>query len=130
MFDYDDYLAKNNALSFEEALVLYNKIQGSADSTDDDFNFLWSSVIEAASEYVKKRNDWLSYTKEQKQQMDASRTALHNGFMATLQPLARYMEKMSWDASWYEELVNVEQARQKQGDFAGYLLCFGCLKAR
>lgn len=130
MFNYDDYLVEKNTLSFEEALVLYNKIHGSADSTDEDFNFLWSSVIESASEYVKKRNDWLSYTKEQKQQMDASRTALHNGFMATLKPLARYMGQMSWDASWYDELVNVEQARQKQGDFAGYLLCIGCLKAR
>ncbi|CAM3223962.1 hypothetical protein [Vagococcus fessus] len=130
MFDYQEYLEKGNALSFEEALEMYNKIHGSADSEDEDFNFLWSSVIEAASDYVKKRNDWLTYTIEQKQQMDASRTAQHNAFMATLQPLARYMTMKEWDATWYDTLINVDHERQKQGDFAGYLLCIGCIKAR
>lgn len=132
MFDYENYLAKEDSLSFEEALKIINQFFAVADFSDDIIKELFEDILEAGSKYVKMRNDWNFFSKEEKEQKDAYRTSLHNNFLTTLTPLARYMEKEGADISWYEELTEKKEipSRKRLGDFSGYLLLVGTLKAR
>lgn len=131
MFSYEKYLEKQDSLSFEKALEIYNKIMNSADIDDDDFKELWDDVISYASEYVKIRNEWNMLTRDNKNLKDSLRTSKHNAFISTLTPLERYMKLKGWDTSWLSDLGSTDDKNRKRlGDFAGYLLCIGTLNAR
>ncbi|WP_125981284.1 hypothetical protein [Loigolactobacillus iwatensis] len=131
MFNYDEYLKNQDSLSFEEAVAIYNEIMRSADINDSTFKELWNDVIESASKYIQIRNEWLFLSQGEKVAKDSLRTAQHNSFMATLSPLERYVEMQSWDTTWVADLGKIENENRKRlGDFAGYLLCIGSLKAR
>ncbi|PIO82829.1 hypothetical protein BSQ39_04185 [Loigolactobacillus backii] len=131
MFNYDEYLKNQDSLSFEEAVTIYNEIMKSADINDSTFKELWNDVIESASKYIQVRNEWLFLSQGEKVAKDSLRTAQHNSFMATLSSLERYMEMQSWKMTWVADLGKIENENRKRlGDFAGYLLCIGSLKAR
>ncbi len=66
MFSYDKYLENKDSLSFEEALVIYNKIMSATEKDDKVFKELWNDVISYASDYVKIRNQWNHLSKENK----------------------------------------------------------------
>lgn len=131
MFSYDKYLENKDSLSFEEALVIYNKIMSASEKDDKVFKELWNDVISYASDYVKIRNQWNQLSKENKISKDSIRTSRHNAFISTLTPLERYMKLQGWDSTWLQDLGSVEpKNRQRLGDFAGYLLCIGTLRGR
>lgn len=131
MFNYDEYLKKQDSLSFEESLIIYNKIIGSNNTNDSIFNELWSDLVSNANSYVLIRNQWSTLSQEEKTLKDSSRTAQHNSLIATLSPLERYMKKNGWDTTWVDNLGGLSaENRKKIGDFAGYLLCIGSLKSR
>ncbi len=131
MFSYDKYLENKDSLSFEEALVIYNKIMSATEKDDKVFKELWNDVISYASDYVKIRNQWNHLSKENKISKDSIRTSRHNAFISTLTPLERYMKLQGWDSTWMQDLGSAEpRNRQRLGDFAGYLLCIGTLRGR
>lgn len=131
MFIYEKYLQNPDSLSFEMAIDIYNKIISSADIKDEDFKELWGNVILYANEYAKIRNDWNSLSREEKRLKDFSRTSKHNAFISTLTALERYMNMKKWNASWMSDLGFADNTNRKRlGDFAGYLVLIGTLKAR
>lgn len=131
MFSYEKYLENKDSLSFDEALVIYNKIMIASEKDDKVFIELWNDVISYASDYVKIRNQWNQLSKENKISKDSIRTSRHNAFISTLTPLERYMKLQGWDSTWMQDLGSAEpRNRQRLGDFAGYLLCIGTLRGR
>ncbi|MFD1317554.1 hypothetical protein [Loigolactobacillus zhaoyuanensis] len=131
MFNYDEYLARQDSLAFEAAVTIYNKIMSSVDTNDSIFKELWNDVIVNASKYIQIRNAWLLLSYSDKVAQDDLRTTQHNAFIATLTPFKRYMDIKGWDSTWVADLGGIESDNRKRlGDFAGYLLCIGSLQTR
>lgn len=129
MFDYHNYLKQPDALSFDEALALYQAIYGVLENPDADLHELWQEVITAALAYTKMRTEWNFWSSEEKAAKDPLRTSLHNTFIINLTAFHRFCGKLELDDSWLAKLGPVEQ-RKKWGDFAGYLVCMETIRGR
>lgn len=129
MLIYDDYLKKNDSLSFEKALVIYNSIFKVFEKDDEYLHELWQEVIDSAVAYSKMRIRWNYFSKEEKQEKDTLRSNLHNTFIINLKAFHRLAEKLGLESDWLEKLGPSED-RKRWGDFAGYILCFENIKAR
>ena len=131
MFNQEAYLQKQDHLSFEQAVAIYNELLSAADLEDADFLDMWADVRDAASAYIKIRSDWNWMTSDEKLAADTTRTRKHDGFIQTLVPLLSYMSQRGWDVSWATDLGGLESGNRKRlGDFAGYLFAIGSLQAR
>lgn len=129
MFNYSTYQTLPDALTFEQALALYNEIHIPETETDADFQELWQDVVRSAVTYVGDRNQWQLMTTAEKAAFDHRRTLDHNSYMATVVALGRYCNRQ-WQTDWLTKLGTPEQNRKRFGDFAGYLVLFGNLSAR
>lgn len=131
-FEYQQYLTKSDALSFEEAQTIFKDMLIQFDESIDDFAEILSDVFDAANKYVNMRNKWITFTKDEKLEKDPLRTNLHNDFILTLKMLKRFEEQINLDTTWFENLTlgKDDQLRKRIGDFAGYIVLFNTLNAR
>lgn len=75
MFDYNIYLQKNDPMSFEEALGIYNTIFNVLECKDEYLHELWKEVIDSALVYSNMRTNWDYFSREEKQEKDKLRTS-------------------------------------------------------
>ncbi|MDT2739248.1 hypothetical protein [Enterococcus canintestini] len=130
-FTFENYLQQDSAMRIDEALEIYNGIMGQADKEDEDFRTLWEDLIDEASKYVIVRSKWALQTQDERISVNASRSAQHNAYMSTLEPMIRYVYKKSdQDFEWGNLLGDRKKNRKRWGDFAGYLLLFNTLGNR
>lgn len=126
--NYEEYLKRaNNTLSFEDANRLLSDIQSGVDAFDKDASELYCDWLEAAFTYASVRSGWLMLSKEQKMENDAARTAKHDTVIIRLNVLARYLQSVGKNVSWYDELGD---SRKRIGDFACYVALIYGLNAR
>lgn len=81
----------------------------------------------AAVLYAHQRAMWALASKEERREMDASRTAAHNAFIDACNILSRAMTRSGEDASWRTALGD---DRKVIGDFACHLHCLLAISAR
>ncbi|MGX7263385.1 hypothetical protein [Enterococcus crotali] len=129
MLDYTAYLQKNDSMSFEEALEIYNSIFNVLECKDEYLHELWKEVIDSAIVYSNMRTNWNYFSREEKQEKDKLRTSCHNTFMINLKTFYKLSEQLELDTSWIEKLGSSED-RKRWGDFAGYILCLENIRAR
>lgn len=125
---YEEYLIKSNdAINFEQANVLFEKMQTALESTDEDAKELFDDFLEAAIEYASIRSKWLMLSKKEKMDSDKSRTLKHDTLIIRLNVLIRYLDKIGRNVSWKDELGD---SRKRIGDFACYIALLYGLSAR
>ncbi|EOL50378.1 hypothetical protein [Enterococcus caccae] len=120
---------KNDSISFEEALGIYNSIFYVLECDDEYLHELWKEVIDSALIYVSMRVNWNYLSREEKSEKDQLRTSYHNTFMINLKVFHKLGEQLDLDTSWRNKLGSPED-RKRWRDFAGYLICIENIKAR
>lgn len=125
---YEKYLNKSNdTINFEQANILFEKMQTALESTDEDAKELFDDFLEAAIEYASIRSKWLMLSKKEKMDSDKSRTLKHDTLIIRLNVLIRYLDKIGRNVSWKDELGD---SRKRIGDFACYIALLYGLSAR
>lgn len=139
-FDY--YLTLNESMDFETMKSIHHEILSQADTQDEDFKWIWNDCIHYAIEYSHIRSQWFFMSKEEKQNIDASRTSLHNNLIGCFLSLERLFEQSGWQSErWTEQLFlqqkiekrtkeDVQSHRKRIGDFANYLAFVYALNGR
>lgn len=79
---------------------------------------LLTDVFRAAIRYSQIRAEWMLMTVEERREVDARRTAVHNAFIDALNILSRAMKKAGLDNEWRRLLGD---DRKEIGDFACFL---------
>lgn len=130
MFDYQEYLKKNDAITMEQALEIYTKISESIDPGDQDGVEIMGEFLAAAVKYAGIRAGWNMLSREEKADTDANRTACHNMVISHLNVLSRYLALNGKDTSWRDELGDEKEYRKRIGDFACYAALMEGLDAR
>lgn len=130
MFDYQEYLRKNDAISMEQAAEIYKKICESLDPGDQDSAEIMGEFLAAAVRYAGIRAGWNLLSREEKADTDANRTACHNMVISNLNVLSRYMALKGKDTSWRDELGDEKEYRKKIGDFACFVTLMEGIDAR
>lgn len=90
-FDY--YLTLNESMDFETMRSIHHEILSQADTQDEAFQWIWNDCIHYAIEYSHIRSQWPFMSKEEKQNIDASRTSLHNNLIGCFLSLERLFEQ-------------------------------------
>ena len=118
---YEMYLdhPAGNILKVEDALDIYTRMAQSIKQCklEDKMDF-WNDCIGKAFEYAYVRNRWELMSREERMEIDSSRTAMHNGFITSLNILARIAGNEGVDNSWREDLG---EERKRIGDFACFI---------
>lgn len=130
MFDYHEYLRKNDVIAMEQAAEIYRKICDSLDPDDEDGMEILGEYLAAAAKYAGIRAGWNRLSREEKVDTDANRTACHNKVIFHLNILSRYLASKWKDTSWRDELGDEKENRKKIGDFACYVALMEGLDAR
>ena len=130
MFIYEEYLKKEDALSVDQAVKIYQAIGESLDPNDEDSMEIWGEYLAAAVKYSGIRAGWNQLSREEKADTDDNRTACHNKVIFHLNILSRYLASKVKDTSWREELGDEKENRKKIGDFACYVALMEGLDAR
>lgn len=115
-FVYERYLKEPNAISFEEAMKIYEEIIAQAPEENEMFDKAWDEAIEKMTAYADLRAHW-KITPKSERDNDA-RTVKHDSVISSLNQLAQVMKELKLDASWREELGD---QRKRIGDFACYV---------
>ncbi len=118
---YEKYLKHpaGNVLTVEEALKIYDELVESFEKCqlEDKMDF-WNDFLKQAAEYAYVRNMWEHMDREEKIATDQSRTLKHDGFITSVNVLARIALKEGFDNSWRERLG---EERKRIGDFACFV---------
>ena len=132
MLGYEDYLKSNKSISFEEALNLHNQMLEEIGS-DEMAVELYKSLSAKASRYSGFRSEWVTLSKEQKMDIDSSRTSCHDAMIIEFNKLARYLRSVGREAEWRDNLGEEKDDpynRKKIGDFGCFIAFINALNAR
>jgi hypothetical protein len=124
---YNEYLEEKNTLGFEEAAKIYEELIESALRKNEDYEYLWNSVILKATKYAGIRAEWLSMSRENKIDTDSFRTSKHNVLIDAFNILARYSEENGGSTVWRTMLGD---NRKRIGDFGCFIVYLRALSAR
>lgn len=124
---YEEYLSKNDSLTFENAMQILEKIEADLDKNDEDAKDLFNDFLEGAIAYANVRAGWLLLSNDEKMDQDKARTLKHDSVINRINILARFYEKFGKDISWRTELGD---ARKRIGDFACYVAWIYGIRAR
>ena len=86
MMGYEDYLKSYKSISFEEALKLHNEMLEEI-GADEMAVELYKSLSAKASRYSGFRSEWVTLSKEQKMDIDSSRTSCHDSMIVEFNKL-------------------------------------------
>ena len=132
MNGYDDYLKSNKSISFDEALKLHKQMLEEI-GTDEMAVELYKSLSAKASRYSGFRSEWVTLSKEQKMDIDSSRTSCHDAMIIEFNKLARYLRSVGREAEWRDALGEEKDDpynRKKIGDFGCFIAFINALNAR
>lgn len=112
-------------LTYKEAQSIYASMLAGLNQADEDHVSLFDDLINRACRYAAIRAGWLSLSREQRMDQDASRTIAHDAFITSVDIVAR----LEGDAGteWRSALGD---NRKRIGDLACYIACFRGLAAR
>ena len=138
---YKEYMGQPDALGFEEAMEIYEKITAQLNMENEDDREMWADYRQAAGNYAAIRAKWPLLSMEDKMETDAARTAAHNRSITALNLLARWYLRTGRDSAWRTQLGDVswqkpgydvanEIHRKKIGDFNCYVALVLGLGAR
>jgi hypothetical protein len=139
---YENYLQQSEALSFNEMATIHQAILANADTRNEDFNEIWTELLQHASRYTVIRAEWLQLSVEQKAEKDPQRTNIHNTIIDHFILLEHIFELNNWDSrAWTENLFLQEEKlqrtrsdvnihRKRIGDFANYLVFVSAVNGR
>lgn len=130
MINYETYLNEKNILTFEESLEIYNQLAIENDFNDETTKMLWNKLIESAVSYAAIRSRWHLYSREERMEKDAGRTASHNAFISSLNMFCRFQQKNGLSTAWREKLGDEKDCRKKIGDFACFIAYIYGINAR
>ena len=119
-------LIPENALTFEEASAIWQKLTNALDLRDEDQAEFFMEMKTKAVRYAHIRAGWSLLTKEEKQEKDSARTAAHDSFITAMRILSRLTAETGTD---WPDLLNLSD-RKRVGDFACYLAMSLGLKSR
>lgn len=120
IYTYSDFLKDKTALTFEEAGEIYNNLVSSLNTKDPDFLENWTTLIELAAQYTELRVRSETIPLPKREQNDISRKSTHKAFISQLKVIKYFSENDGKNTNWFDQITN---DRQRQGDFANYLLC-------
>ena len=129
---YNEYLAMDNSLSFEEMQQIHAEMMATI-GNDMDAIELYEELVIAANKYNAFRAAWCVWSREEKLDKDASRTACHDSMIVKFNQLARYLKMQGKDTAWRDKLGYVEDDpynRKVIGDFACYIVFVNSICAR
>lgn len=114
-------------MEYEKAVRIYNTLTQTSMKNEPDYAELYDDFKRYAVEYARIRVNWYMADREKRIEDDKRRTSLHNALIASINSLARYMERRGQDISWRTEMGD---DRKEIGDFACYYHCFMGIEAR
>ena len=97
---YKEYMGQPDALGFEEAMEIYEKITAQLNMENEDDREMWADYRQAAGNYAAIRAKWPLLSMEDKMETDAARTAAHNRSITALNLLARWYLRTGRDSAW------------------------------
>ena len=91
IFEYSNYLKQNGTLGFEDAVKLLHKIKKEI-GNDKTAMEIYTEICEKAVRYSGFRSKWLLMSKEEKADVDPSRSACHNSLIICVNKLATILK--------------------------------------
>lgn len=91
IFEYSNYLKQNGTLGFEDAVKLLHKIKKEI-GNDETAMEIYTEICEKAAGYSEFRSKWLLMSKEEKADVDPSRSACHNSLIICVNKLATILK--------------------------------------
>ena len=122
----------DDSLSIEDFLSIHQRMIDSI-GNDEDALELFNELMESAISYTDIRARWTMMTREEKMDIDESRTMKHDSLIIKFNKLARYLGMNGRDISWRNDLGYIEDdpmKRKRIGDFACYLVFIAGINAR
>ena len=132
MNSFETYRVMNDSLSMEDFLSIHQRMIDSI-GNDEDARELFNELMECAISYADIRARWTLMTREEKQDIDESRTMKHDALIIKFNKLARFLDMSGRDISWRNDLGYTEDdpmKRKRIGDFACYLVFIAGVNAR
>lgn len=129
---YEEYAPMEKSLSIEEMQKLHSEMIAEI-GNDEDALELYEELIVAANKYSAFRAAWCVWSREEKLEKDASRTACHDSMIVKFNKLARYLKMQDKNAAWREVLGDEAEHpcnRKRIGDFACYIVFVNSICAR
>ena len=129
---YEEYILMEKSLTIEEMDKLYKEMITEI-GKDEDALELYEELVVAANKYSTFRANWCTWSREEKMDKDASRSACHDSMIVKFNKLARYLKMQEKEAAWREVLGDVEEHpynRKRIGDFACYIVFVNSICAR
>lgn len=129
---YEEYLKEPKSLDFESELGIHREMLEEI-GTDPDALELYEELLQASARYAGFRSQWLLWSREEKIDQDASRTASHNALIVKFNQLARYLNMQGKPASWRDTLGYEEDDqynRKRIGDFGCFLAFINGINGR
>lgn len=122
MYTIQDYFNQPQALSFQEAETIHRQMVSQID--DSRSEELYRQCLQAGKDYIAVRCQWAFQTKDQRKQVNDTRTKKHNAVIRSLDALAQYNRQQGKETEWrkalgYEE--NGKGFRKRIGDMGCYL---------
>lgn len=107
-------------MDYPEGMKFYQAIKSSGSKSDDDWERFCTQFLNCAVEYAQERANWALMDARQRVEAGGGRTVIHNGFIAALNILTRYVKSKGGEAEW-EPLLGKD--RKEIGDLACYVHC-------
>ncbi len=130
--NYDDYLEMKSALTFEEMADLHRQMINEI-GDDEAAIELYNDLVAAANNYSPIRAGWLTWSREERDAHNDTRTINHDAVIVSLDALARYLRSKGKAAEWRDTIGYQEDAkvnRKRAGDFGCYIVFIDSLSAR
>lgn len=132
IFTFEDYSKEQLTLTFEQMKEIHTEMVAEIGS-DADALELYRDFVDAATKYAAIRAIWNQISREQKMEIDAPRTVLHDSTIDCLNILARYLKNLGKEAKWRDLLGYTEEnpsVRKTIGDFACFVVFVNSINAR
>lgn len=126
------YLTQPRSINLEKMQALHEDMIAEI-GTDLEASELYDELIEKATKYAEYRATWQLLSRDEKMNIDSSRTSCHNSLITHFNMLARYLQSQGKKANWRTEL-GYEEAdpynRKAIGDFACYIVFLNSICSR
>jgi len=132
MVTYKEYLNAECSMTLEEMQSLHGHMIADI-GTDADAIEIYNELAAAAARYAGIRAGWLLLGRQEKMELDPSRTSCHDSVIIKFNMLARYLKTQGKEAGWRGRLGDEKEnpyARKRIGDFACYISFVNSLNAR